>query len=721
MSANAQLLDAAISHEVDLRKFSNGVLYRVMAELNRADARLVAALAEALLRLDAQSFTVERLESLLSSVRALNSAAYDAVRVALEAELRGLAEVEAAAQAAQLRAAIPSVVQLRFPIAAVSADQVYAAALSQPFQGRLLREWASSLAESRLRQIREAVRQGYVDGQTTSEIVRRIRGTRALKYADGLLERPRREVATIVQTALSHTAQLARQASYDANADLLKGVKWTATLDGKTSPPCMLRDGKLYTADRAHKPIGHSIKWGAGPGRLHFNAITAGSLVCTDRGLVPIESVCVGDRVLTHRGRFKPVTDARSKVNETGFVRVLRMESGRILRATDDHPIFVAGKGWVFVGAVEIGDAVFRDAKQAAEVSRAGGVVVPNAEDRPSVPDERGVALARTIKLAAACVDLKCDLHGGPSEIEDVVIGAVLENPAIIECESTLHYLFALAHVLAEHGNHAFRELLARLVAHDVSAHALGSTNIRATAATGRKDSVHDAGHRGRIAARHPLGMPGVDGAVFLREAGSPMVGATLGLTATRGEIDASLRGLGANRNADDLRVAGEGAVGESALSFDCPKGAPFADVLFKDEFTVVGQRFCHDRVVAIELSEYRETVHDLAVEGDASYVCNSIVVSNCRSVSVPVTKSWKELGIDADEMPAGQRASMDGAVPADTTYAEWIKRQPAARQDEILGPERAKLLRSGKVTFERFYDNGRWLTLEQLRKRVGP
>lgn len=363
MSANAQLLDAAISHEVDLRRYSTGVVYRMMAVLNNADNRLAAALAEALLRIDAASFTVERLESLLHSVRDLNSQAYAAVRLALEAELKGLAEVEAAAQAAQLRAAVPPVVQIRFPIAAVSAEQVYAAALSQPFQGRLLRDWAANLADSRLRQIREAVRAGYVEGQTTSEIVRRVRGTRALKYADGLLERPRRELATIVQTALSHTAQLARQASYDANADIIKAIKWTSVLDSKTSAPCRIRDGRLYTPDKSHKPIGHKIPWGAGAGRLHFN----------------------------------------------------------------------------------------------------------------------------------------------------------------------------------------------------------------------------------------------------------------------------------------------------------------------------------------------------------------------CRSVSVPVTRSWRELGISADEMPIGQRASMDGAVPADTTYAEWLKRQSAERQDEILGPARGKLLRSGKVKFEQFYADSRWLTLEQLRKRVGP
>ena len=59
--------------------------------------------------------------------------------------------------------------------------------------------------------------------------------------------------------------------------------------------------------------------------------------------------------------------------------------------------------------------------------------------------------------------------------------------------------------------------------------------------------------------------------------------------------------------------------------------------------------------------------------------------------------------------------------MPADTTFAQWFSRQSAARQDEIVGAERGKLFRAGKVSFDRFYDNkGRWLTLAQLMERVG-
>jgi hypothetical protein len=90
----------------------------------------------------------------------------------------------------------------------------------------------------------------------------------------------------------------------------------------------------------------------------------------------------------------------------------------------------------------------------------------------------------------------------------------------------------------------------------------------------------------------------------------------------------------------------------------------------------------------------------------------------NCRSVSTPVTRSWRELGIDMDDMPPGTRASMDGQVPADLTYADWLAKQSAARQDEVLGPVRAKLFRSG-VPMTKFYDDkGQWLTLPQLLER---
>lgn len=265
-SANARLQDRAIDRAIDLRRYQVGVLRRIIATLNRSDATLSAALAEALMRMERDSFTVERLEALLISVRAVNREAYAAVDAQLQREVRALVEVEAEHQAAVLRATLPATV----PVTAISVEQAYAAAMARPFQGRLLRDWAAALDETRMQAIRNAVRAGIVEGRTTPEIVRAIRGTKAANYADGLLDRSRREVTTVVQTALSHTAQRTRAEFYRANADLVQAVQWVATLDARTTPECAARDGLLYDAE-THAPLGHGVPWLGGPGALHFN------------------------------------------------------------------------------------------------------------------------------------------------------------------------------------------------------------------------------------------------------------------------------------------------------------------------------------------------------------------------------------------------------------------------------------------------------------------
>lgn len=93
----------------------------------------------------------------------------------------------------------------------------------------------------------------------------------------------------------------------------------------------------------------------------------------------------------------------------------------------------------------------------------------------------------------------------------------------------------------------------------------------------------------------------------------------------------------------------------------------------------------------------------------------------NCRSTTVPVLRSWRELGLDLKDAPEGTRESMNGQVAARTTYGQWLKRQPASVQNEVLGETRAQLFRNGTVTIDRFTDSRQnVLTLEELRKREG-
>lgn len=269
-SVNQRLHDETVGHAVDLTLYANGVVRRIIALLNRTDADIAARLADALDGLPASAATVERLDALLYSVRQLNAEAYRAVGQELEAELLSLARYEAGYQLQLFQSAIPPQVAASVGVAAVQAEQVNAAAMARPFQGRLLREWASDIEGDRMRRIRDAVRMGFVEQETIPQIVRRVRGTRARGYSDGILEIDRRNAEAVVRTAISHTAGFTRDRFFEANDDLIKAVVWTATLDSRTSEGCRIRDGKRYTPVE-HKPLGHSVPWSGGPGRLHWN------------------------------------------------------------------------------------------------------------------------------------------------------------------------------------------------------------------------------------------------------------------------------------------------------------------------------------------------------------------------------------------------------------------------------------------------------------------
>ena len=103
----------------------------------------------------------------------------------------------------------------------------------------------------------------------------------------------------------------------------------------------------------------------------------------------------------------------------------------------------------------------------------------------------------------------------------------------------------------------------------------------------------------------------------------------------------------------------------------------------------------------------------------------------NCRSIRAPVIdgrKLGKRPAVAATRKqlaglrgPARARAvdKLVGAVPAETTYTQFLRRQTAGFQDEVLGPARGRLFRSGGLDLKQFVDNsGDRLTLRDLYDR---
>jgi SPP1 gp7 family putative phage head morphogenesis protein len=91
-----------------------------------------------------------------------------------------------------------------------------------------------------------------------------------------------------------------------------------------------------------------------------------------------------------------------------------------------------------------------------------------------------------------------------------------------------------------------------------------------------------------------------------------------------------------------------------------------------------------------------------------------------CRCSMVPVLKTWKELGINMDELPDGTRASMSGQV-TDKSFEDWLKRKTETDPtfaDRTLGKGRAELWRNGKITMDQMISGGRPLSLAELKNK---
>jgi SPP1 gp7 family putative phage head morphogenesis protein len=203
----------------------------------------------------------------------------------------------------------------------------------------------SQFTEVKAVQMNRILQDGFTEGLTQDQLISRVREIEPLQ---------RRQAAALVRTGTNSVSSIARYRTAVENRDVLEGYEWVSTLDDRTSLVCASRDGMVYEfAESSPKPP------------AHWNACVEGSLITTKRGKIPIESVKVGDMVMTHAGRWKPVTCVMAKPHK-GRVKTLIDRFGHRVTMTDDHPI-LTDVGYRDFDSIEAGANIF---KYTAKLSR---------------------------------------------------------------------------------------------------------------------------------------------------------------------------------------------------------------------------------------------------------------------------------------------------------------------------------------------------------------
>jgi hypothetical protein len=670
VTANDDLLDDAIRRAVALRRFTDGEARRAIEVLSGDDRALADWLRGRLAGLTrSRRLDTAQFREFVSAFKGKRAAAFAGMTDSVRAALRELVKLEAQAELSSIDDALPVSVEL----ASVSVAKLYAAAFDRPFaEGAPLADWFRRLAADDQARLTRAVQLGIVQGEPVPQIVGRVVGTRARGFADGALAISRRNAETVVRTAVNHVSNAAREAVWSENADMFRYLRWVSTLDGRTSKICAWRDGALTSVGGAPLPPGAEKldPLNARP-PAHPNCLPGNALV------LPIGSVA-----------------GATKRWYEGKVVVFRTAAGHEVTSTPNHPV-LTDRGWVPAKRLNQDDRVVCYTGTQNPLARAEA----EHEQRPASIEEvaRSVLERGPVSIGTSSTR---DFHGDGVNGEVYVVGTD-RALACVEDQTT----FA-SHILKQ-------TLERRRVA------SLSRESASAEFVMGGDPTPH-----GSVSRTH------LGGALRLR-----------------------------STFPDDPIGFRHGSTNVPVLQQFDDRGDATPETL-GDVLGALAGQVALDDVVLVRESDFCGHVYNLETSvGFYAVSKGNIITHNCRSTMVAVVDAdayanmvgerpfvrdsrtrverERDFRAEARDRAGGRWAGMDaqarnaavrrvrqawaretvGQVPARVTYSEWLRRQPAAFQDEVLGKARGALFRKGGVQLGQFVDrSGREFNLDELR-----
>lgn len=254
-TSNEQLYDALLRHQVHLLGYSSYVRNRIHRLLLATEEDIAGKILVKLDKVNALNSPQQwnKLAVLREALAVIRGKAWSEVTDLLMEEAGALAAQEPIFMQSVITGVVPVQIQLALP----TTPQLKAIVMSQPFEGRVLKDWARSMAADDVRRIGAAVQRGMAQGESNDAIVRRVIGTSGMKGADGETELTRRQVSAVVRTAVQHIANRARDEFFQSNSDLLDIEYFVATLDGRTTDVCMRNDGERFPLGKGPRPPLH--------------------------------------------------------------------------------------------------------------------------------------------------------------------------------------------------------------------------------------------------------------------------------------------------------------------------------------------------------------------------------------------------------------------------------------------------------------------------------
>lgn len=261
------LYDRAVRHRIGLEGYAESEVRDILRLIQRVEQSTMRKVFE--LQADPELTRGERarlrsLEGLLREIRLIYAEGYAGVARRFIGGLDDLAEFEAEFQTASLNRALDDLdltggaatestvaggaVRVLSPTAAQLRAVVRSRPLTTETQSGLLDAWVSAMTENHIKRAEDAIRIGFVEGESVERLAERIRTVSDVN---------KRGAEALARTALTHVAAEVAQETYTQNADLVQEVEWISVLDTRTTPICITRDGQRWPLDTGPRPPAH--------------------------------------------------------------------------------------------------------------------------------------------------------------------------------------------------------------------------------------------------------------------------------------------------------------------------------------------------------------------------------------------------------------------------------------------------------------------------------
>lgn len=245
----------------------------VFDELVKEIDDLVAGIIILIATIDVQApsraaFKRRRLVTLQKEIRTLTRSSYRTLKRVSERRFVNFLSIEAGFFANALNESLTAnAANTNNPFKPLRQEAIDTLADRQTVLGATINQWWGAQSDGTVDRISRAIQQGFDRGEGTEQLIRRIRGTRAGRFQDGVIQRSRRGALTIVRTALNAIANAANEQIIEENKALLAGYQHISVIDGNTSDVCIARSNLRWDLDQ--RPIDHDFPYDTPP--LHPN------------------------------------------------------------------------------------------------------------------------------------------------------------------------------------------------------------------------------------------------------------------------------------------------------------------------------------------------------------------------------------------------------------------------------------------------------------------